>query len=172
MADGWRVAKNTDIMLHQADGAPRSRWMAHSDQISGLAWSPDSKWLASGSRDRTVRLWKADGEAGPVLAGQQMEIRRLAWSKDGRLATMSTTGTVTVWGQVAQGLEPLWIGLMVGDHALAFDAKGLLRHGDLAVFEKEFIYILETKDGGVELVHASELINRPDLAFLNPFPSN
>jgi hypothetical protein len=35
---------------------PRNR-IAHDDLVQSVSWSPDSKTLASASKDQTVRLW-------------------------------------------------------------------------------------------------------------------
>ena len=41
-----------------------------SDQVLAVAWSPDAKMLASGSIERSVKLWSAEtGECLKTLAG-------------------------------------------------------------------------------------------------------
>ncbi|WP_126554257.1 WD40 repeat domain-containing protein [Dictyobacter kobayashii] len=32
-------------------------YSGHSDRVNALAWSPDSKRIASGSSDKTVQVW-------------------------------------------------------------------------------------------------------------------
>jgi ribosome assembly protein 4 len=71
----------------------------HTDAILCLSFSPDAKWLASGSGDKTVRLWDPDAQLPrAMLNGHQGWVLNLAWSPDGRwLASGSMDHTVRVW---------------------------------------------------------------------------
>jgi WD40 repeat protein len=32
----------------------------HTDSVSSIAFSPDGRWLASGSKDETILIWEAN----------------------------------------------------------------------------------------------------------------
>jgi WD40 repeat protein len=52
------VAKLDTVRLASPDGATLANLRGHTAPVESLAWSPDGKTLASGSRDSTVRLWR------------------------------------------------------------------------------------------------------------------
>ncbi len=68
-------------------------------QISGVAWDPNGKWLATGSHDTTARLWDAEtGKPVRTLKGHAAAVRSVSFSPDGkRLATASYDQTVKLW---------------------------------------------------------------------------
>ena len=83
----------------------------HTDEVLAVAFSPDGRTLASGSRDRTIRLWNTNtGEHKLTLEGHTSGVTCLSFSPDGRtLASGSWDDTVRLWdaetGQHLQTLE-------------------------------------------------------------------
>jgi WD40 repeat protein len=78
----------------------------HAMRVDGLAFSPDAKLLASGSKDNTVRLWDTERALElRKLAGHATWVKAVAFSPDGRwLASGSVDGVVKLW-DVATGRE-------------------------------------------------------------------
>ena len=75
------------------------RYHGHADRVNAVAWSPDSKLIASASSDSTVQVWEAD--TGIYLftrIGHRDRVLSLAWSPDGKLiASAGDDKTVQVW---------------------------------------------------------------------------
>jgi serine/threonine protein kinase len=71
----------------------------HTSWVSSVAFSPDGATLASGSADRTVRLWRvADGSLVRTLEGHSDDVTSVAFSPDGAtLASGSADRTVRLW---------------------------------------------------------------------------
>jgi WD40 repeat protein len=71
----------------------------HTEMVSGVAYSPDGARLASGSSDKTVKVWDArTGQELLTLNGHTSAVWRVAYSPDGaRLASGSGDKTVRVW---------------------------------------------------------------------------
>jgi WD40 repeat protein len=107
MASSWppRVAAagvNRNVRLWEvASRQPRGDLVAiQAGVINGVAFSPDSKLLASASSDGIVRLWNVAAQQvlGTPLHGHASAVTSVAFSPDGtRLATGSRDKNVRVW---------------------------------------------------------------------------
>jgi WD40 repeat protein len=80
-------------------GTPLRTVLEHHSPISALAFSADSKWLASASYRRTVKLWDStSGELLHILPHPGNQVECVAFSRDGRrLASGCEDKTVRVW---------------------------------------------------------------------------
>ncbi len=73
--------------------------MGHSDWVWSIAPSPNGQALASGSRDKTIKLWDLPtGSLVRTLTGHTSDVFSVAISPDGRtLASGSNDKTIKLW---------------------------------------------------------------------------
>ncbi|MDZ7959860.1 MAG: hypothetical protein RMY34_18585 [Aulosira sp. DedQUE10] len=75
-----------------------NRLEGHEDIVWGVTFSPDGQLLASGSTDRTVKLWQRDGTLLQTLKGHNDAVTSVSFSPDGEtLASASLDKTVRIW---------------------------------------------------------------------------
>ncbi len=80
-------------------GKKRPILKGHTDQILTIALSPDGKTVASGSADKTIRLWDTNTlKLKFTLAGHTEDIQALAFTPDGlTLASGCRDGSIYLW---------------------------------------------------------------------------
>src|SRR5205085_5573023 len=79
-------------------GLTTGRLEGHTDRISGIAWHPSTRYLATSSWDTTARLWDVKGDPLYILNGQADQVNAVAFSPDGTmLASADSAATIWLW---------------------------------------------------------------------------
>ena len=98
----------------------------HEADVLSVAFNPDGSLLASGSKDRTIRLWDAaTGDPISTLTGHEDAIRDVTFSPDGRtIASGSLDTTVRVWNVATGELIATFVGHTSSVRSVAFSPDG------------------------------------------------
>ena len=108
----WNGVWIWDMNLLKQGNVPRAIILrGHEGPIRCLAISADSRWLATGSEDRSARVFDLKsaypGGNQKVLLGHQLEITDLQFAPNGQwIATGSRDSTVRIWNLQSETATP------------------------------------------------------------------
>ncbi len=99
-----RIEARAKQTAANADGPQIMVSAGHLEQVNSVSYSPDGKYLASGSSDKTVKIWDAvSGRCLKTFEGHSDWVNSVSYSPDGKyLASGSSDDTVKIW-DVASG---------------------------------------------------------------------
>ncbi len=127
--DGTRLAAATTIgvWLYDTDTSKELALLkGHTDTVTCVTFSPDGKYLASGSTDMTIRLWHpVTGEYILTLTGHVSGITLLKFLPDGEtLASGSRDDTIRLWDLKTRQLKATLGGHTGGVYSITISQDG------------------------------------------------
>jgi WD40 repeat protein/tRNA A-37 threonylcarbamoyl transferase component Bud32 len=139
-----------EIKVWEAGTGKALLTLKHSHPVSCVAFSPDGKYLASGSPDKTVMLWDAAGvKEVRTLTGHTNGIASVAFSPDGQMVLAGDRdGAARLWDVVTGKVLAVLPRSKQGITAVAFSPNGRM----LAT---------ASEDGSVQFSEVPEFSNAP-----------
>jgi WD40 repeat protein len=131
--DGQTLAfNNGDDRVHLREairGKPLDTLLHDGNHLTSFCWSPDGRFLATGTRTGQVFLWEA-GSRKPVLRlqGHRDSVKALAFVGNRTLASGSADTTILLWDLTGKAFWPreqespdeLWLSLASEDATAAY----------------------------------------------------
>jgi WD40 repeat protein len=94
------LQKQIDFVLEEAlyKATKRNQLATHEDEVRDVSFSPDGQMIATGSQDKTVKLWTVTGREIATFTGHEDLVRSVKFSPTGKtIATASWDGNVKLW---------------------------------------------------------------------------
>lgn len=91
---------NSDVVQQQGT------FTFHTNKVTSLEWSPQGSYIASGSLDKTLRVWNQDLDGTETLHTLSDPVRAVGWSPDGSYVAAGGGGKIgelQIWNALAQG---------------------------------------------------------------------
>lgn len=94
---GYPIIESVDGVA-SSKGKLLCKYQGHTESIRAVAWSPDGKYLVSGSWDKTVQVWEAaTGREVFTYRGHNDRVNTVTWSPNGKyIASGSDDCTIRV----------------------------------------------------------------------------
>jgi WD40 repeat protein len=126
------VSAGRDRLIKQWDlatGREVRRLTGHTQAVTTIAYSPNGQWLASGSTDKTVKLWR-EGQLVFSLAGHRLGINAIAFHPTAPIvASASADSTIRLWNFVTGEVLGTLTGHIQAVRAISFSPSGQLASG-------------------------------------------
>jgi WD40 repeat protein len=126
-SDGKLAASGAeDIVLWDALAFEKLTRFRHLVSVSGLAFSPDGRWLVSAHTDGAILVWSIlEQELVAAFAGHSGEVGAVAFDNAGKcVASASEDGSVIVWDTQQNRKEAVLLWHPIRVNAVAFSADG------------------------------------------------
>jgi WD40 repeat protein len=122
--------------------------LRHGNEVLGIAFSGDGRWLATASRDHTVKVWDMNnGHEVTAYRGHDRYVRAVAFSPDGTwIASAGGDADIRIWDpQTGKDVKTLkGTGNYITAMAVSPDGKHLLAAGD-----DRTLHVYNTADGKI-----------------------